>query len=167
MKTFAIREAQQDLERLADLADAEPIRIERASREALVLVAERDFYASPDPFFVGLWAIRAATGGVELERPTRRRPPRRWPGKPAFVDLRRSCAAWPLPVGEGALPHPLDATPHRARALASLVSFFSRTSLAPADLAGEGEPRHRPNGGDEMACFDVPACVNVPAVALA
>jgi len=77
MKTYTIRDARENLARLADLAEAgEPVRIARKGHATLVLVAERDFRAA-DRFFEQLDALRDATGGAEFERPaghpTRRR----------------------------------------------------------------------------------------------
>lgn len=78
MKTFTIRSARENLARLADLAEAgEPVRIERKGRAALVLIAERDYHPPVDRFFEQLDALRAETGGVELERPAGRPTTRR------------------------------------------------------------------------------------------
>lgn len=77
MKTFTIRDARENLARLADLAEAgEPVRIARKGRATLVLVAERDFQ-SADRFFEQLDVLRSETGGAELERPAGRPTARR------------------------------------------------------------------------------------------
>jgi antitoxin (DNA-binding transcriptional repressor) of toxin-antitoxin stability system len=77
MKTYTIRNARENLARLADLAEAgEPVRIARKGHATLVLVAERDFQ-SADRFFEQLDVIRSETGGAELERPTGRPTARR------------------------------------------------------------------------------------------
>lgn len=78
MKTYTIRSARENLARLADLAEAgEPVRIERKGHAALVLVAERDFRPASDRFFERLDALRAETGGADLERPAGRPTARR------------------------------------------------------------------------------------------
>jgi antitoxin (DNA-binding transcriptional repressor) of toxin-antitoxin stability system len=77
MKTYTIRDARENLARLADLAEAgEPVRIARKGHATLVLVAERDFQ-SADRFFEQLDALRGETGGAELERPAGRATARR------------------------------------------------------------------------------------------
>jgi len=77
MKTYTIRDAQQNLARLADLAEGgEPVRIERKGHAPLVLVAERDFRVARQ-FFEQLDALRKETGGAEFERPAGRPSARR------------------------------------------------------------------------------------------
>lgn len=80
MRTYTMRSAREQLADLADLAEAgEPVRIQRKGRATLVLVAERDFRPTTDPFLEQLDALRRETGGVELERPAGRPTARRTP----------------------------------------------------------------------------------------